>query len=230
MENSDMLTVRPIGRRVAIVTSLALATVSTGIIARAGSLHATTTPATSTVEPSSRWLNGLKAKHKQFFDSPSPNGGIVLVHAMNYYDTYNKAFNVKDSDINAVVTFYGATTFYGLDDAVWAKYQLGEFLDTNDPATGKPATANPWRAAPVILGMTIPSASIESLKKRGATMILCNNALQIFSGLLAQKRGLDSKAVYEDLKANILPGVDLVPGMVIAVEQAQRAGLTYHRQ
>jgi hypothetical protein len=225
-----MLTVRPVARRVAIATSLALIAVSSGLAARVGSLHASTTPATSSVEPSSRWLNGLKAKHKQFFDAPAPNGGIALVHVMNYYDTYNKAFNVKDSDINAVLTFYGATTFYGLNDAVWAKYQLGEFLDTNDPATGKPATANPWRAAPVILGMTIPQASMESLKKRGATLILCNNALQIFSGLLAQKRGLDAKVVYEDLKANILPGVDLVPGMVIAVEQAQRAGLTYHRQ
>ena len=61
-------------------------------------------------------------------------------------------------------------------------------------------------------------------------MILCNNALQIFAGLLAQKRGLDSQAVYEDLKANILPGVELIPGMVVAVEQAQRAGLSYHRQ
>ena len=49
-------------------------------------------------------------------------------------------------------------------------------------------------------------------------------------GLLAAKRGLDSKTVYEDLKANIIPGISLVPGMVIAVEQAQRAGLTYHRQ
>jgi hypothetical protein len=36
--------------------------------------------------------------------------------------------------------------------------------------------------------------------------------------------------VYEDLKANILPGVELVPAMVIAVEQAARAGLSYHRQ
>src|SRR6185369_8030825 len=174
-------------------------------------------------------LKGLTSKHKQFFDSPAPAGGIGLVHIMNYYDTYNKAFNVKDADIDAVLTFYGATTFYGLNDAPWAKYRLGEFLETNDPATGQPATSNPWRAAPVILGMSIPPASIESLEKRGATMILCNNALQIFAGMLATKRGLDSKVVYEDLKANILPGVNLVPGMVIAVEQAQRAGLSYHR-
>ena len=78
--------------------------------------------------------------------------------------------------------------------------------------------------------MTLPAASMESLLGRGATLILCNNALTIFSGMLAAKRGLDAKVVYEDLKANILPGVELVPGMVVAVEQAQRAGLSYHRQ
>jgi len=152
------------------------------------------------------------------------------VHIMNYYDTYNKAFNVKDADIDAVLTFYGGTTFFGVNDAMWAKYKLGEFINENDPTTGKPATANPWRTEPVILGMTIPAASVESLYKRGATFILCNNALTIFSNLLAQKRGLDPKVVYNDLKANILPEVQLVPGMVVAVEQAARAGLSYHRQ
>ena len=78
--------------------------------------------------------------------------------------------------------------------------------------------------------MSLPQASIESLQGRGATFILCNNALQIFSGLLAQQRGLDPKAVYEDMKANILPGVALVPAMVIAIEKAQEAGFTYQRQ
>jgi hypothetical protein len=206
---------------------IAAATMATErLAARAPSAAATT----GVVEPSNRWLDGLKAKHRQFFDAPAPAGGIPLVHVMNYYDTYNKAFGVKDADIDAVLTFYGATTFHGLSDAVWAKYALGEVLDITDASTGKPATANPWRSAPVVLGMTLPPASIEALQKRGATMILCNNALEIFSGLLAQKRGLDAKVVYEDLKANILPGVELVPGMVIAVEQATRAGLSYHRQ
>jgi hypothetical protein len=225
-----MLTARTIAYRAAIATSLTLLAASAALTAHASALDAKPTTASASIEPSNHWLKGLTAKHRQFFDAPAPAGGIPLVHVMNYYDTYNKAFGVKDADIKAVLTFYGATTFYGLNDAAWAKYQLGEFLDTNDPATGKPATSNPWRAAPVILGMTIPTASLESLHKRGATLILCNNALTIFSGLLAQKRGLDAKAVYEDLKANILPGVDLIPGMVVAVEQAQRAGLSYHRQ
>lgn len=226
-------TQKSIARRSAVIATLTIVASTAIISARVASLDAkpTVTPTASTTsrEPSDRWLDGLKAKHRQFFDAPAPGGGIPLVHVMNYYDTYNKAFNVKDADIDAVLTFYGATTFYGLNDAAWAKYALGEFLETKD-VTGKPAVANPWRAAPNVLGMSLPQASIESLQKRGATMILCNNALQIFSGLLAQKRGLDATKVYEDLKANILPGVELVPGMVVAVEQAQRAGLAYHRQ
>ena len=234
---STTSTTRAVARMSAMILSIAIASSATLAAARVGIAGAEpAAPGTKAPvahagpkEPSNRWLEGLTAKHKQFFDAPAPNGGIPLVHVMNYYDTYNKAFNVKDADIDAVLTFYGSTTFYGLNDAAWAKYQLGEFLETND-ATGKPATANPWRAAPNILGLTLPQASIESLHKRGATLILCNNALTIFSALLAQKRGLDANTVYQDLKANILPEVELVPGMVVAVEQAQRAGLSYHRQ
>ena len=224
---------RAVARTSMMIASVAVAATVTIAAARVGIAAAEPAKALATrpgpKEPSNKWLDGLTSKHKQFFDAPTANGGVPLVHVMNYYDTYNKAFNVKDADIDAVLTFYGATTFYGLNDAAWAKYQIGEFLETND-ATGKPATANPWRAAPVVLGMTLPQASLESLHKRGATLILCNNALTIFSALLAQKRGLDPNAVYQDMKANILPEVDLVPGMVIAVEQAQRAGLGYHRQ
>ena len=224
---------RAVARTSMMIASVAVAATVTIAAARVGVAAAEPAKALATrpgpKEPSNKWLDGLTSKHKQFIDAPTANGGVPLVHVMNYYDTYNKAFNVKDADIDAVLTFYGATTFYGLNDAAWAKYQIGEFLETND-ATGKPATANPWRAAPVVLGMTLPQASLESLHKRGATLILCNNALTIFSALLAQKRGLDPNAVYQDMKANILPEVDLVPGMVIAVEQAQRAGLSYHRQ
>ena len=225
---------RAVARTSMMIASVAVAATVTIAAARVGVAAAEPAKALATrpgpKEPSNKWLDGLTSKHKQFFDAPTASGGVPLVHVMNYYDTYNKAFNVKDADIDAVLTFYGATTFYGLNDAAWAKYKLGEFLETNDPATGKPAVANPWRTAPVILGMTLPMASIEALQRRGATTILCNNALTIFSALLAQKRGLDPNAVYQDMKANILPEVDLVPGMVIAVEQAQRAGLSYHRQ
>ena len=207
------MSVRSRTTRRAILGGAALALVAATAAFTVGPTAREAHPETTAAVPADNWLKGLNGKHKQFFDSPAPAGGIVLVHIMNYYDTWNKAYGVADKDIDAVGTFYGATTFYGVNDA-----------------SGKPATVNPWRTAPVILGMTLAPASIEALQKRGATFILCNNALTIFSGILAQKRGLDPKEVYEDLKANILPGVELIPGMVVAVEQAQAAGLAYHRQ
>lgn len=180
--------------------------------------------------PPDAWLKGLTATHRQLFDTPAPGGGIPLVHMMNYYDTYNRAYEVPDSDIDAVMTFYGGTTLYAVNDAAWAKYRIGEFLEAIDPATKAAAVANPWRAKPVIMGMELPAASVESLQKRGATFIVCDNALTIFAGMLAQARGLEPAAVHADLKANLLPGVELIPGMVVAIEQAHRAGLSYHRQ
>ncbi len=174
------------------------------------------------------WLKDVNGKHRQLFDSPAPNGGIPLIHLLNYYDGHNQIGN-QDSEIDGVVTFYGFTTFHGLTDAMWAKYELGDFLGEKN-AAGSPYTANPWRTAPVILGSEFPQASIEAQQKRGATFIICNNALTILSGMVAGKRGLDPQAVYADMKANILPGVTLVPAMVVAIGQAQEAGLAYHRQ
>ncbi|MBC7895532.1 MAG: hypothetical protein H7066_08965 [Cytophagaceae bacterium] len=210
-------------------TALTLATV--GVLAAA--LTASASQArleASPVRPADAWLKKTaNARYHQLFDFPTAGGGIPLVHIMNYVDTYNKAYGVPDKDINPVGTFYGATTFFGVSDAMWAKYKIGEFLNEKD-GTGQAFTRNPWREAPVILGMELRAASIETLQQRGSTFILCNNALTIFSGMLAKALGLEATNVYNDLKANILPGVELIPGMVVAIEQAQSAGLSYHRQ
>jgi intracellular sulfur oxidation DsrE/DsrF family protein len=213
-------------RRTALTALLAPAAVLGLVVTLTAARPASTVSAAA---PGEEWLAKLNGSKRQLFDAPAPAGGIPLVHVLNYYDTYNKAFNTPDKDIDGVLTFYGATTFYALNDAAWAKYGLGAFLETKD-ASGAFANANPWRTAPQVIGMSLPQASIEALQQRGATFIVCNNALQIFSSLVAKKGGLDPKVVYEDMKASILPGVILVPGMVVAIEQAQRAGVTYHRQ
>ena len=33
---------------------------------------------------------------------------------------------------------------YAFDDNLWAKYKLGELFKADDPATGAPATRNPF--------------------------------------------------------------------------------------
>ncbi|MGE0556323.1 MAG: hypothetical protein AB7R55_23080 [Gemmatimonadales bacterium] len=70
-------------------------------------------------------------------------------------------------------------------------------------------------------------ANIASLVEKGATFLMCRNAFDRWSARLAQ--GADVAAVRQEILANLLPGVVVVPAMVIAVEKAQRAGLTYMR-
>ncbi len=221
-------------RRLALVAFLTVAGVATAVLTASANESTRAASAVNGVEASleqqAPWLRGLNGRHRQLFDSPAPGGGIPLVHIMNYLDTYNSAFKVADRDINAIGTFYGMATFHGLNDAMWTKYDLATWLAGAGADPGQGASANPWRTAPLALGMSLPQASVESLQKRGTKFIICNNALTILSGMVAQSKGQDPKAVYEDMKANILPGVELVPAMVIAIEQAQQAGIAYHRQ
>lgn len=220
---------RSASRRLAGVVAFTVATVAAMVgFTRPEVASAAGEPPTAVF--ADKWLVGLNGQAKQLFDSPAPVGGIPLVHIMNFLDTYNSAYKVSDAKLNTVGTFYGTTTFHGLNDAMWTKYDLAGFLKGIGVDAGAGQSANPWRTEPQILGMSLPQASIESLQKRGTRFIICNNALSIFAGMVAQGRGLDAQAVYADMKANILPDVELVPAMVIAIGQAQDAGLAYHRQ
>lgn len=198
------------------------------LLATVGALSAWSSPSAVAVEPSADWLAGVDAPNRMLFDAPSSNNGVPLVHALNYVNSWNAA-GVVDAEVDAVVTLYGATTFHGLDDAMWARYGLGEVMGESD-LSGAAFVTNPWRVAPIFDGATLPPASIEALSGRGATFILCNNALTYFAGKVAAARGLDAETVYADMKAHILPEVTLVPAMVVALDRAQQAGLSYHRQ
>jgi intracellular sulfur oxidation DsrE/DsrF family protein len=76
--------------------------------------------------------------------------------------------------------------------------------------------------------IAIPAdSSISSLQDRGAVFILCNNAFNVWMGLLGGSDAAKSAALRKDFEANMLPGIFLVPAMVVAVNQAQKHGCTY---
>jgi hypothetical protein len=218
------------GRRATLLLPLTVALLLAGwaLVPRPGTLDATPAEGAG-VSAAPAWLTALDAPNRMLFDAPHPAGAVPLVHALNYYESWKAAEGVGDDAIDAVITLYGGTTLHGLDDAMWAKYGLGEAMGQTAP-DGTPYTTNPWRVDPVFDGNPLPPAGIEALAGRGATFLLCNNALTYFAGKVAAAHGLDAEAVYGDMKAHILPEVTLVPAMVVAIDQAQQAGVSYHRQ
>lgn len=194
------------------------------------------------------WITGVKGAHRSLFDFPQHKNFAPQLHIFNYINTYAQAYKTPGA-AGAVGTFYSlgpqASIPLAFNDAMWAKYGLGEILGLKD-ASGKPYTRNVFNTptaddlhllmaamgTPTIpaLSGAMPALGIGALQKMGTTFLLCANAFGGWCEEL-QARGKGKSAdLMKDLSANILPGVVTVPAMVIAIEKAQAAGITYNRQ
>jgi intracellular sulfur oxidation DsrE/DsrF family protein len=195
------------------------------------------------------WIKEVKGTHKCLFDFPQHKNFFPMLHILNYIDTYSKAYKVEPTQVGTVGTFYSvgsqASIPMAFNDGIWTKYQLGAYTGLKD-ASGKPYTRNVFNRpteqdlhlvmqaldAPTIsaLAPAMPAMGIENLQKMGTKFILCANALGIWC-LELEARGKGKAAdIEKDLRANVLPGVTIVPAMVIAIEKAQEAGIRYNRQ
>jgi hypothetical protein len=185
--------------------------------------------------PSDKWLSAITGTHRQVFDIPNHENGWGLLHVRNYLNTLRDTYHVTKPDVTAVVSIYGLGTMLAFNDDMWKKYGLGTASKVMD-SSNAPATANVFAKAPdgspslAVSGGPIPipaDASISALQQRGAVFILCNNAYGVWMGLLAGGDSTKAAALRKEFDANMLPGVYLVPAMVVAINQAQKNGCTY---
>jgi hypothetical protein len=218
-------------------------------VAGAGTGRAQSRPAGSAASGADAWINDVKGTHRCLFDFPQHKNGAPLLHVLNYLNTYNEAYKSAPGSVGAVGTFYSigqqSSIPMAFNDAMWAKYQLGDYTGLKDKS-GKPYTRNVFhRPTPddaVILiqafqtpdipelAQAVPGIGIESLQKMGTKFLLCNNALGAWC-LELQARGKGkADEIQKELASNMLPGVTAVPAMVIAIEKAQAAGIRYNRQ
>lgn len=217
----------PTDRRTPIRLAIVLVVALGAACGPAGSPHDAVASTATANTP--EWLAALDAPHRMLFDVTDPETSVALAHVLNYYGGWQAEDGSTDEGVDGILTFYGGTTLFGLDDEMWTKYGLGEISEQRN-TEGAFATENPWYTAPIIGGNPIAPAGIQSLGDRGVTFLLCNNALSFYAGRVARERGLDRDEVYADMVDHILPEVTLVPAMVVAIDQAQQAGISYHRQ
>jgi hypothetical protein len=220
-----------------------------GVVAAAGLPIAGTRAAIAQEMATDDWIKDVKGTHRCLFDFPQHKNGFPLLHILNYLNTYKEAFKAGAGQVSAVGTFYGigpqSSIPLAFNDAMWKKYGLGEYTGLKD-ASGKGYTRNVlntptkddlhllMQAAQV---PTIPAFAeamsalgIQSLQQMGTKFLMCNNAFEGWC-LELEARGKGKMAeLNKELRANLLPGVTIVPAMVIAIEQAQAAGIRYNRQ
>jgi hypothetical protein len=225
-----------LGRMVGAVAAASVSIVGGGVV--------------SAQEPGSDdWTKEVKGAHRCLFDFPQHKNGMPLLHILNYLNTYSAAYKIAPGQAGAVGTFYGlgpqSSIPFAFNDAMWAKYQLGEYTALKD-ASGTAYTRNVFHRptkddlhllmqaiqSPTIpaLGEALPALGIESLQKMGTKFLLCANAFGGWCMELDARGKGKAPEIQKELQANLLPGVTIVPAMVIAIEQAQAAGIRYNRQ
>ena len=195
------------------------------------------------------WIKEVRGAHRCLFDSPQHRNGFPLLHILNYLNTYATAYKTAPGQVGAVGTFYGvgpqASIPLAFNDTIWAKYELGAYTGLKD-AAGKAYVRNVFNkpttkdlhllmqavGSPMIpaLADAIPALGIENLQKMGTKFVLCANALGIWALELEARGKGTAQEIEKELRANVLPGVTIVPAMVIAIDQAQEAGIKYNRQ
>src|SRR3970040_1393833 len=133
------------------------------------------------------WLDRITGKHKMVFDAPEVNGGMAVVWPRVWLNGNNDNYGTTDAENSGVVVLRHAAIPLAMQDALWAKYKFGEVFSLKEGDA--PATRNIF-AKP--LPLPLPGTGVEQLLAKGVLFGVCNIALTIYSGAVAQKMGMDA--------------------------------------
>jgi len=172
------------------------------------------------------WLNKMTGKHKMLYDVPEPNSGFGFAWARIFLNTTNETYGTTDAENTVVIVLRHNAIPFGMKSDMWPKYKLGEAFKINDAATNAAAARNPF--AYVKPGdLPFPGMAVDELVAKGVLFGICNMALTFYSAQMAKKTAMQAETIKKDWVANLLPGVQVVPSGVIAINRAQEKGCAY---
>lgn len=178
------------------------------------------------------WFNQLdkKGKHRIVYDATKPNGTFPFAWPKIFQLT-NAATGTPENETGVVVVLRHDAIPFALESQLWEKYKLGQFFKVDDPETKAPSSRNmfwqPKQDAFTVPGVGPVEIGINQLQDHGVMFCACNMALTVMSAVAAQNMKMDATAVYNEWKAGVLPGIQIVPSGVWAVGRAQEHGCAY---
>lgn len=172
------------------------------------------------------WFKKIKGSHRVVFDGSTPHEGFPVLWSHVFYMT-NEGSGVAQDDMTAVCVLRHSAIPFALADNAWYQYELGKHFEITDKLTGKPALRNVVYE-PKDGDFPVPGVpGIKKLQEKGAMFCVCDLALKVYSGMVAQKLGMDGEVAYADWKMAVLPEIEVVPSGVWALTRAQKEDCAY---
>jgi hypothetical protein len=174
---------KQVGRRAAlkVAAGLAAASATMGGTARIGSAHdLTPTDPAYAFDEYERMVN-RDVTVRMLYEWPTLTNPIIFNNISNGLNGFQFSYNLPPNQIQVVVQAYATSNLAMYDDALWAKYRLGEIFKVQDPTTGQPAVRNQWffsKNAPMEQPPADRSSpyysdlSIEGLQRRGVLFLI----------------------------------------------------------
>jgi intracellular sulfur oxidation DsrE/DsrF family protein len=216
-----------IGRIVAAAAGLAAVGSTPRFLDAATTAGTGNAPSTA---PGDDWMKTLTAPHRTVFDVTAHKNGKPLTQAKNFLDAWRDAFKTPEHDVNLVFGVHGEAAPLVLNDALWARYTIGQRYEVTDGGTKGPAIQNVFTSAhAAAAGLVTPDQSIEALQQRGVRFIICMNTIANTTKRLAAA-GLGSPdEIHAAILAGLLPGVITVPAIIVTLTQLQEHGVKYEK-
>jgi intracellular sulfur oxidation DsrE/DsrF family protein len=139
--------------------------------------------------------------------------------------THNQT-GTADNDLTAMIVLRSKAIPLALEDKIWTKFKLGKMFKLVDYGTNAAAERNLYWS-PKAGEMPEDGMSIKALMERGAKFCVCETAIKMSSRMYAKAKSLDVEEVKNEWIAGILPGIQLVPSGVWALNRAQESGCSY---
>ncbi len=159
------------------------------------------------------WMKRVAGTQRVVFHSHLPTDGLALRWAQTFLDTQKTVYGIREEDCTVMVGLNGRSIGWFFNDAMWAKYPtVGETM-------GMPGTRNPIME------------SVAILARRNVLLLACGNSIRASGGrfLPAEQRADRERttAFADEARKSLLPGVEVVPAMIVTLQQAQDRGLRY---
>ena len=161
------------------------------------------------------------AQHRQCFGIMKLNDGTPLESMDNSIQAYEDFLKEGPGAMHAVaVLYHGASIGFAMNDTVWNEYLIpglpqAPTVIRQDVGTVKRGRGNPFKD------------EVGRLAAKGASFFVCHNAIAGFSQIVAATLKADPQKVHAGIMAGILPGAQVVPAGVMAINACQEAKFTY---
>jgi hypothetical protein len=175
-------------------------------------------------EPQDSWLDELGRRHRQVFDTISPEGvARALQFSYTFYAANRDGYGIEAKDLGVLLIFRAGSTALGFNDKIWAKYggALARRYKLVDPTTKTAPIVNIYNAADKAALLPTNGLTLGALASMGGRFAICSVASRKLAAALAEDNGISADAVFSELESNTVQNARMVAAGIIAVNRAQ---------